>query len=86
MVTPYLHFVCELLRASIACLSTTKLLGLYISDNFSWQAHADYMLESAVFLVSYLLKLVSKKELCVHGESRLLIFGYSIRHNILGQF
>jgi hypothetical protein len=51
---------------SIACLSTTQLLGLYISDNFSWQAHADYVvgrLESAVFLVSNLLKLVSKKEL-----------------------
>ena len=53
---------------SIACLSTTKLLGLYISDNFSWQAHADYVvgrLESAVFLVSNLLKVVSKRELRV---------------------
>jgi Reverse transcriptase (RNA-dependent DNA polymerase) len=63
---------------SIACLSTTKLLGLYISDNFSWQAHADYVvgrLESAVFLVSNLLKVVSKRELRVvyHAYSYSII-------------
>ena len=38
---------------SVACLSTTKLLGLYISENFSWQMHTyDYLvgkLSSAVF-------------------------------------
>jgi len=51
---------------SVACLSTTKLLGMYVSDNFSWQAHADYVigkLESAVFLMSSLLKIVRLKEL-----------------------
>jgi hypothetical protein len=63
---------------SIACLSTTKLLGLYISDNFSWQAHADYVvgrLESAVFLVSNLLKVVSTKQLRVvyHAYSYSII-------------
>jgi len=43
---------------SVACLPTTKLLGLYVSDNFSWQVHADYVvgkLSNAVFLMSNML-------------------------------
>jgi hypothetical protein len=51
---------------SVACLSATKLLGLYVSDNFSWQVHADYIvgkLSSAVFLMSNLLKTVHEKQL-----------------------
>jgi exonuclease III len=46
---------------SVPCLPTTKLLGLFISDNFSWQSHADYVigkLNSGVFLTSNLLKTV----------------------------
>jgi hypothetical protein len=65
------------LGKSIACLPTTKLLGLYISDNFSWQTHADNVvgwLESAVFLLSNLLKVVSKRELRVVYHA----FSYSI--------
>jgi hypothetical protein len=52
--------------SSIACVSTTKLLGLHVCDNFSWQVHADYVtgkLESAVFLMSNLLKIVRLQEL-----------------------
>jgi hypothetical protein len=61
-VSPYLPVAGN----SVACLTTTKLLGLFVSDNFSWQVHADYVigkLESAVFLMSNLLKVVRLQEL-----------------------
>lgn len=68
---------------SVACLSTTKLLGLFISDNFSWQTHADYdyvigKLNSAVFLVSNLLKTVHEKQLLMFYYAHAYSMQYGI--------
>jgi hypothetical protein len=69
---------------SIACSSATKLLGLYVSDNFSWQVHADYIvgkLSSAVFLMSNLLKTVHEKQLLmVYYAYSYSIMQYGIVH------
>jgi hypothetical protein len=51
-----------------------RLELLFVSDNFSWQVHADYVigkLESAVFLMSNLLKVVRLLELM------LMYYAYS---------
>jgi hypothetical protein len=67
---------------SVACLSTTKLLGLYVSDNFCWRAHADYVvgkLESAGFLMSNLLRIVRLREL----RTVYYAYSFSIMHGIV---
>jgi Reverse transcriptase (RNA-dependent DNA polymerase) len=63
---------------SVACLSVTKLLGLFVSDNFSWQAHADYVigrLSSGVFLMSCLIK-------SVHLDQLLMVY-YAYSYSIM---